>query len=269
MAAMNSPLNSPMTGVAMSGETMMASSTPRIVLQGVNKSYDGRAVLRDIDLSINAKEVVVLLGPSGAGKSTLCRVINRLETIDSGKVLIDGVSLPDGGKALAALRSRVGMVFQSFNLFTHMTVLQNVMCGPVKVLGWPKPKARQKALDLLERVQMSDQANKYPAQLSGGQQQRAAIARSLAMDPTVMLFDEPTSALDPEMIKEVVDVMADLATGGMTMVIVTHEIGFARQCAHRCVFMADGKIVEEGKPAEFFSTPQTARAKEFLKAILP
>ena len=251
------------------GRARLAQAIPRIVLRDVNKSFGPRPVLKNINLSINPTEVVVLLGPSGAGKSTLCRVINRLETIDSGTVVIDDVNLPDGGKALAALRSRVGMVFQSFNLFTHMTILQNVMCGPVKVLGWPKFKAKQKALELLERVRIADHCNKYPAQLSGGQQQRAAIARALAMDPKVMLFDEPTSALDPEMIKEVVDVMADLATGGMTMVIVTHEIGFARQCAHRCVFMADGAIVEEGAPSDFLMRPKTARARDFLKAILP
>ena len=210
----------------------------------------------------------MVIGPSGSGKSTLCRTINRLETIDSGTIRVDGALLPAEGKELAALRAKVGMVFQSFNLFAHKTVLQNVTLGPVKVKGVAKAEADRRGRELLERVGIANQADKYPAQLSGGQQQRVAIARSLAMDPTVMLFDEPTSALDPEMINEVLDVMTALAKDGMTMVVVTHEMGFARRAADRVVFMDEGRIVEQAAPDAFFSAPESDRAKDFLSKIL-
>jgi glutamate transport system ATP-binding protein len=213
-------------------------------------------------------QVVVVLGPSGSGKSTLCRAINRLEPINSGEIAIDGKPLPDEGKELATLRADVGMVFQSFNLFAHKTILDNVMLAPVKVRKIAPPEAKRSAMELLERVGIANQAQKYPAQLSGGQQQRAAIARALAMKPKVMLFDEPTSALDPEMINEVLDVMTTLAEEGMTMLVVTHEMGFARNAAHRVVFMADGEIVEDATPKEFFSAPKSNRAKDFLGKIL-
>jgi glutamate transport system ATP-binding protein len=225
-------------------------------------------VLQDINLSIARGEVVVVIGPSGSGKSTLCRAINRLESIDKGSITLDGQPLPAEGKALARLRAEVGMVFQSFNLFAHKTILENVTLGPIKVRGIKKAEADQRATELLDRVGIAHQASKYPAQLSGGQQQRVAIARALAMDPKVMLFDEPTSALDPEMIKEVLDVMVDLAKGGMTMVVVTHEMGFARTAGDRVVFMADGQIVEENVPERFFTNPQSDRAKDFLGKIL-
>jgi glutamate transport system ATP-binding protein len=239
-----------------------------VQLRGVNKHFGELHVLRDIDLSVAAGEVVVIIGPSGSGKSTLCRTINRLETIDSGTILLDGEPLPEEGKALARLRSDVGMVFQSFNLFAHKTILQNVTLGPMKARGVKKADAEKRAMELLERVGVAHQAQKYPAQLSGGQQQRVAIARALAMDPKVMLFDEPTSALDPEMINEVLDVMISLAKSGMTMVVVTHEMGFARRAANRVVFMADGQIVEENAPEAFFTQPQSERAKDFLGKIL-
>jgi glutamate transport system ATP-binding protein len=239
-----------------------------VVLDGVNKHFGQLQALKDINLSIGKGEVVVVIGPSGSGKSTLCRTINRLETIDSGTITIDGRPLPDEGKELAALRAEVGMVFQSFNLFAHKTILENVTLGPIKVRRQPRTEAEQRARELLERVGVGAQADKYPAQLSGGQQQRVAIARALAMDPKVMLFDEPTSALDPEMIKEVLDAMVDLAQGGMTMVVVTHEMGFARTAGDRVVFMADGAIVEENTPEEFFTNPQSDRAKDFLSKIL-
>ena len=239
-----------------------------VVLRGVNKYFGSLHALKDVDLSIDRGEVVVVIGPSGSGKSTLCRTINRLETIDSGTITLDGQPLPDDGKALAALRADVGMVFQGFNLFAHKTILENVTLGPVKVRGQARADAEEHARALLDRVGVGDQAEKFPAQLSGGQQQRVAIARSLAMDPKVMLFDEPTSALDPEMIKEVLDAMVDLAARGMTMVVVTHEMGFARTAGDRVVFMADGAIVEQGAPAEFFTDPQSARAKDFLGTIL-
>jgi glutamate transport system ATP-binding protein len=212
--------------------------------------------------------VVVVIGPSGSGKSTLCRAINRLETIQGGTIKLDGQPLPDEGKELARLRAEVGMVFQSFNLFAHKTILENVTLGPIKVRGQKKSDAERRAKELLDRVGVIQQANKYPAQLSGGQQQRVAIARALAMEPKVMLFDEPTSALDPEMIKEVLDVMVDLAERGMAMVVVTHEMGFARTAANRVVFMSDGRIVEENTPEEFFTNPQSDRAKDFLGKIL-
>jgi glutamate transport system ATP-binding protein len=241
---------------------------PLVVLQGVNKHFGDLHVLRDIDLSIGKGEVVVVIGPSGSGKSTLCRTINRLETFETGSIAIDGQPLPEEGKELARLRADVGMVFQSFNLFAHKTILDNVTLGPVKVRKVPKEQARTRAMEILERVGVAHQAQKYPAQLSGGQQQRVAIARSLAMEPKVMLFDEPTSALDPEMINEVLDVMVGLAKEGMTMVVVTHEMGFARRAANRVVFMADGQIVEEAEPETFFTRPTSERAKDFLGKIL-
>lgn len=246
----------------------MEATGPMISLRGVNKYFGGQHVLKNIDLDVGRGEVVVVLGPSGSGKSTLCRVINRLETVDSGAIVIDGVELPAEGRALARLRSDVGMVFQSFNLFAHKTVLQNVMLAPMKVRKMPKAEARDTAMALLQQVGVADQADKHPAQLSGGQQQRVAIARSLAMNPKVMLFDEPTSALDPEMISEVLAVMTALAGDGMTMLVVTHEMGFARHAADRVVFMADGAIVEDAEPAAFFEHPQTERARDFLGKIL-
>jgi len=244
------------------------AGAPLVVLKGVNKHFGELHVLRDIDLTVHSGEVVVVIGPSGSGKSTLCRVINRLETIDSGSITMDGVALPAEGKALAALRSEVGMVFQSFNLFAHKSILDNVMLGPVKVRKLDSAVARARAMELLERVGIASQADKLPAQLSGGQQQRVAIARALAMDPKVILFDEPTSALDPEMINEVLDVMTTLAKDGMTMVVITHEMGFARRAAHQVVFMDGGQIVEQASPEEFFANPRSDRAKDFLSKIL-
>ncbi|MFD0414961.1 amino acid ABC transporter ATP-binding protein [Streptomyces sp. NPDC127108] len=241
---------------------------PLIELRDVNKYYGELHVLQDIDLTVGKGEVVVVIGPSGSGKSTLCRTINRLETIQSGRISLDGQPLPEEGKALARLRAEVGMVFQSFNLFAHKTVLQNVSMGQVKVRGRKKDEADQRSRELLERVGLAAHAAKYPAQLSGGQQQRVAIARALAMDPKVMLFDEPTSALDPEMINEVLEVMQQLASDGMTMVVVTHEMGFARSAANRVVFMADGRIVEDRAPEDFFTHPESERAKDFLSKIL-
>jgi glutamate transport system ATP-binding protein len=244
------------------------SGQPLVVLEDVNKYFGDLHVLQDIDLTINRGEVIVVIGPSGSGKSTLCRTINRLETIQSGRILIDGQPLPAEGKGLARLRADVGMVFQSFNLFAHKSVLENVMLGPTKVRGIARKKAEERAMRLLERVGVANQARKMPAQLSGGQQQRVAIARALAMEPKVMLFDEPTSALDPEMIREVLDVMRDLAREGMTMVVVTHEMGFARSAANRVVFMDGGAILEDESPDEFFDRPKTDRAKDFLSKIL-
>jgi glutamate transport system ATP-binding protein len=244
------------------------SSQPLVVVDKVNKNFGDLHVLRDVDLTVDRGEVLVVIGPSGSGKSTLCRTINRLEPIDSGTITIDGVALPQEGKALAKLRADVGMVFQSFNLFAHKTVLQNVTIGPVKVRRMPKQEAREKALKLLERVGIADKADRYPAELSGGQQQRAAIARALAMDPKVMLFDEPTSALDPEMIKEVLDVMIELAAEGITMVVVSHEMGFARSAARRVAFMDGGRIVEIAPPDRFFDRPESERARDFLSKIL-
>ncbi|MFE5494061.1 amino acid ABC transporter ATP-binding protein [Streptomyces virginiae] len=241
---------------------------PLIELRDVNKHFGPLHVLRDISLTVGRGEVVVVIGPSGSGKSTLCRAINRLETVESGTILIDGEPLPDEGKDLARLRAEVGMVFQSFNLFAHRTVLANVSLAQVKVLGREKREADRRSRQLLDRVGLADQADKFPAQLSGGQQQRVAIARALAMDPKVMLFDEPTSALDPEMINEVLEVMQQLAQEGMTMVVVTHEMGFARSAAHRVVFMADGTIVEDRAPEQFFTAPESDRAKDFLSKIL-
>jgi glutamate transport system ATP-binding protein len=245
-----------------------ARGEPLVVLEGVNKWFGDLHVLKDIDLTIRRGEVVVVIGPSGSGKSTLCRALNRLETIDKGTIALDGQPLPQEGRELAQLRAEVGMVFQSFNLFAHKTILENVTLGPIKVRGQKKADADQRALELLERVGVREQAGKYPAQLSGGQQQRVAIARALAMDPMVMLFDEPTSALDPEMIKEVLDVMVDLARRGMTMVVVTHEMGFARTAADRVLFMSDGAIVEENTPEAFFTNPRSDRARDFLSKIL-
>ncbi|WZH54483.1 MAG: amino acid ABC transporter ATP-binding protein [Nocardioides alkalitolerans] len=239
-----------------------------VVLTGVQKWFGQLHVLQDIELTVHRGEVVVVIGPSGSGKSTLCRTINRLETVGEGTITLDGQPLPQEGKALANLRAEVGMVFQSFNLFAHKTILENVTLGPIKVRGQSKADAERKARELLDRVGVGHQADKYPAQLSGGQQQRVAIARALAMEPKVMLFDEPTSALDPEMIKEVLDVMVSLAQGGMTMIVVTHEMGFARTAADRVVFMADGQIVEENTPEEFFTDPQSERARDFLGKIL-
>ncbi len=244
------------------------TSTSMISLRGVNKHFGDYHALRNINLEIPARQVVVLLGPSGSGKSTLCRTINRLETIDEGEIRINGELLPEEGKDLAKLRAEVGMVFQQFNLFSHMTILDNVTLAPIKVRGKSKEAARKRAMELLERVGIAQQAEKYPAQLSGGQQQRVAIARALAMDPKVMLFDEPTSALDPEMINEVLEVMDDLARDGMTMVCVTHEMGFARKAADRILFMADGEIVEDRSPEDFFNNPESDRAKDFLGKIL-
>ncbi|KRF19756.1 glutamate ABC transporter ATP-binding protein [Nocardioides sp. Soil797] len=254
--------------VTEQGGTEAATGQPLVVLDGVNKWYGDLHVLQDINLTIKRGEVVVVIGPSGSGKSTLCRAINRLETIQKGSITLDGKPLPEEGKALAALRADVGMVFQSFNLFAHKTILQNVTLGPIKVRNMKKAEAQDRAKELLDRVGIGHQADKYPAQLSGGQQQRVAIARALAMNPKVMLFDEPTSALDPEMIAEVLDVMVDLAKQGMTMVVVTHEMGFARTAADRVIFMADGAIVEENTPEEFFTNPQSDRAKDFLGKIL-
>ena len=244
-----------------------SAATPIIEMSHVDKHYGQLHVLNDINLSVEKGEVLVLIGPSGSGKSTLCRTINRLETIDSGEIKIDGTPLPQEGRELAALRAEVGMVFQSFNLFAHKSILQNVTMGPIEVLHTPRAQAEEEAMELLRRVGVAEQANKVPAQLSGGQQQRVAIARSLAMHPKAMLFDEPTSALDPEMINEVLDVMVELAQEGMTMVVVTHEMNFARRVANRVVFMADGQIVEQAAPDEFFDHPKSERARDFLNSI--
>ena len=239
-----------------------------IVMKNVQKHFGSLHVLKDIDLEVQAGQVVVVLGPSGSGKSTLCRTINRLEPIDSGEIYIEGKLLPAEGKDLANLRADVGMVFQSFNLFAHKTILDNVSLAPIKVRKKSKAEANKQALALLERVGIASQKDKYPAQLSGGQQQRVAIARSLAMEPKVMLFDEPTSALDPEMVNEVLDVMVSLAKEGMTMLVVTHEMGFARKAADRIIFMADGAIVEDTDPESFFTQPRSERARDFLGKIL-
>ncbi|MGK9221427.1 MULTISPECIES: amino acid ABC transporter ATP-binding protein [unclassified Microbacterium] len=241
---------------------------PLVVIKDVQKHYGDFHALKDIDLTVDKGEVVVVIGPSGSGKSTLCRTINRLETITSGTITIDGKELPKEGKALANLRAEVGMVFQSFNLFSHLTILENVTLGPIRVRGMKKAEAEKEARALLDRVGVGQQASKLPAQLSGGQQQRVAIARALAMHPKVMLFDEPTSALDPEMINEVLDVMVGLAREGMTMIVVTHEMGFARKAANRVVFMADGQIVEQATPEEFFTNPRSDRAKDFLSKLI-
>ena len=241
---------------------------PLLVLDAVDKHFGELHVLKSITTTVAPGEVVVVIGPSGSGKSTLCRAINRLETIDSGRILIDGVPLPEEGRALAKLRADVGMVFQSFNLFAHKTVLENVTLGPIRVRGKSAAEAKKRGMELLDRVGVANQADKMPAQLSGGQQQRVAIARSLAMEPKLMLFDEPTSALDPEMINEVLDVMVGLAKDGMTMIVVTHEMGFARKAANRVLFMAEGALVEEAPPEDFFTKPSSDRAKDFLSKIL-
>jgi glutamate transport system ATP-binding protein len=252
-----SPHNTPLSDEAL------------VKIRGVNKWFGQNHVLTDVDLDIHRGEVVVVIGPSGSGKSTLCRCINRLETIQSGTITIDNVALPAEGKALATLRADVGMVFQSFNLFAHKTILENVTLGPIKVRGTSKSDATAQGMALLERVGITAKAQQYPAELSGGQQQRAAIARALAMKPKVMLFDEPTSALDPEMVNEVLDVMLELANEGMTMVVVTHEMGFARKAARRVAFMDGGQLVEVAAPDQFFENPQTERARGFLSKILP
>jgi glutamate transport system ATP-binding protein len=260
-----------MTRDPQSSTTASAShppTQPLVSLKNVNKHFGELHVLKDIDLEVARGEVVVVIGPSGSGKSTLCRAINRLETIDNGEIRIDGKEMPAEGKALAKLRADVGMVFQSFNLFAHKSILENVTLGPVKVKGMKPTAAKELAMSLLKRVGVDNQAQKLPAQLSGGQQQRVAIARALAMQPKVMLFDEPTSALDPEMINEVLDAMVSLAKEGMTMIVVTHEMGFARKAADRVIFMADGQIVEQATPEEFFTNPKSDRAKDFLGKIL-
>jgi glutamate transport system ATP-binding protein len=248
--------------------TADSTDTSMIRMSAVDKYFGSLHVLRAIDLDVPRGQVVVVLGPSGSGKSTLCRAINRLEPVNSGSIAIDGVPLPAEGRALAELRADVGMVFQQFNLFAHKTIIDNVTLGPIKVRKLSRDAAREDAMRLLDRVGITDQAQKYPAQLSGGQQQRAAIARALAMKPKVMLFDEPTSALDPEMVNEVLEVMAGLAAEGMTMLVVTHEMGFARRAAHRVLFMSDGEIVEDATPESFFSAPKSDRAKDFLGKIL-
>ncbi|GAA3458953.1 glutamate transport system ATP-binding protein [Saccharothrix longispora] len=248
--------------------TAATPAPPMIRMAGVDKFFGPLHVLKDVTLEVPKGQVVVVLGPSGSGKSTLCRTINRLEPINSGVIELDGQPLPAEGKELARLRADVGMVFQSFNLFAHKSIVDNVMLAPVKVRKTPAAQARKTAMELLERVGIANQAEKYPAQLSGGQQQRVAIARALAMRPKVMLFDEPTSALDPEMVQEVLDVMTTLAKEGMTMLVVTHEMGFARKAADRVIFMADGEVVEDSTPEAFFSAPKSNRAKDFLGKIL-
>jgi glutamate transport system ATP-binding protein len=263
--SLSDPGPDPTTGPSVAPDQL---GEPLVVLSEVDKHFGDLHVLQRIDLTVRKGEVVVVLGPSGSGKSTLCRVINRLETIESGTITIDGQELPDEGKALAQLRADVGMVFQSFNLFSHKTALENVTLGPIKVRKVSTGEAKKRGMDLLTRVGVESQAEKYPAQLSGGQQQRVAIARALAMDPKVIMFDEPTSALDPEMVNEVLEVMVSLARQGMTMIVVTHEMGFARKAANRVVFMDEGQIVEEGEPEAFFTNAQSARAKDFLSKIL-
>jgi glutamate transport system ATP-binding protein len=255
-------------GASTASNLASGGAQPLVVLENVSKRFGDLQVLHDINLTLHRGEVLAVIGPSGAGKSTLCRTINRLEPIDSGTMLFDGKPIPVEGRELAKHRADVGMVFQSFNLFAHKTVLQNVTLGPVNVRRTAKTEAVAQAMDLLKRVGIENQADKYPAQLSGGQQQRAAIARALAMRPKLMLFDEPTSALDPEMVKEVLDVMTSLADEGTTMIVVTHEMGFARNAANRVAFMADGRIVEDNAPDEFFTQPQSARARDFLSKIL-
>jgi glutamate transport system ATP-binding protein len=241
---------------------------PLVEMEQVNKFFGSLQALKDIDLVIEPGEVVVVIGPSGSGKSTLCRTINRLEPIDSGRILFEGKPIPEEGRELARLRTDIGMVFQSFNLFAHKSILDNVTLGPIKARKLPKARAREEGLALLKRVGIAEKADRYPAELSGGQQQRAAIARALAMEPKLMLFDEPTSALDPEMIKEVLDVMRGLAAEGTTMLVVSHEMGFARSAANRVVFMDDGQILESAPPETFFSQPATERARDFLSKIL-
>ena len=252
----------------MSAQTTPVEQKNLIEIADVNKYYGTNHVLKNINLSVGKGEVVILLGPSGSGKSTLCRTINRLETITSGSITIDGEELPAEGRALARLRAEVGMVFQSYNLFAHKTILDNVTLGPRRIRKMSKSDLEAEAMKLLAKVGVDSQAHKMPAELSGGQQQRVAIARALAMKPKVMLFDEPTSALDPEMVNEVLDTMVSLAKEGMTMIVVTHEMGFARKAADRIVFLADGEIVEEAHPDEFFTNPKSERAKDFLSKII-
>ena len=242
---------------------------PLVRVSHVSKFYGDFQALDDVSLDIHRGEVVAVIGASGSGKSTLCRTINRLETVQEGTIEIDGELLPEEGRELTRLRAEVGMVFQSFNLFPHRTVLDNITLAPMRVRRQPRAQAQERARELLERVGLADQAFKRPPQLSGGQQQRVAIARALAMDPKIMLFDEPTSALDPELVGEVLDVIQDLATTGMTMLIVTHEMGFARKVADRIVFMDGGQIIEQGAPEAFFTSPRTARARDFLSKVLP
>jgi general L-amino acid transport system ATP-binding protein len=244
------------------------SETPMIEMRKVNKWFGAFHVLKDIDLAVGRGEKYVVCGPSGSGKSTMIRLVNRLEAHQSGEVIVDGVELTDDLRRIDTIRREVGMVFQSFNLFPHLTALENLALAPIWVRGTPQREAEALAMQLLERVRIPEQARKYPGQLSGGQQQRVAIARALAMRPKIMLFDEPTSALDPEMIKEVLDVIVELAHEGMTMVVVTHEMGFARTVADRVVFMDGGEIVESAPPEEFFSAPKTERAQLFLSQIL-
>ena len=258
---------------ALAEDTQIASAVkadapPAILLDNVNKWYGTLHVLRDINLSVALGERVVVCGPSGSGKSTMIRCINRLEQHQQGRILVDGIELTDDVRALDAIRREVGMVFQSFNLFPHLTVLQNCTLAPIWVRRTPKAEAEALAMEYLRRVKIPDQANKFPGQLSGGQQQRVAIARALCMQPKIMLFDEPTSALDPEMIKEVLDTMVSLAESGMTMICVTHEMGFARTVADRVVFMDRGEVVESGKPEEMFNAPRTERLRMFLSQIL-
>ena len=263
------------------GSPTAAKNQPMVEITGVNKHYGDLHVLQDIDLTVNKGEVVVVLGPSGSGKSTLCRTINRLETFETGAIRIDGQPLPEegkikvvgvdlggGAKEAAVAKRKTGMVFQQFNLFPHLTILENCTLAPMWVLKTPRKQAEEEAMALLDRVHIAEQARKYPAQLSGGQQQRAAIARSLAMNPEIMLFDEPTSALDPEMVGEVLEVMTEMANAGMTMMVISHEMSFAREVADRVIFMDEGEIVEIAPPSEFFSKPKHARSKEFLSRIL-
>ena len=245
-----------------------ATAAPLVELKGIRKAFGDNVVLDGVDLSVSRGEAIVIAGPSGSGKSTMLRCVNGLETIDAGEITFDGRSVSSAGKGITALRSQIGMVFQQFNLFPHMSVLQNITLAPIRVKGLEKPAAEKRARELLERVGISEKADQYPADLSGGQQQRVAIARALAMDPKLMLFDEPTSALDPEMIREVLDVMRDLANEGMTMLVVTHEMGFARQVCNRIVFIDGGVIVEEGPPEEFFANAKSDRAREFVDKII-
>ncbi|MET7575003.1 amino acid ABC transporter ATP-binding protein [Streptomyces sp. NPDC005492] len=246
----------------------MPTDSVLVRLEKVNKYFGDHHVLRDVDLDVRSGETVVLIGASGSGKSTLCRCVNRLEAVDSGRITLAGEPLPEEGRELARLRARVGMVFQSFNLFSHLSVVENIALAPVKVRGQSRYDAAERARELLARVGLADKADAYPGQLSGGQQQRVAIARALAMDPEVLLFDEPTSALDPEMVGEVLDVMTSLAADGMTMLVVTHEMGFARRAADRVVFLDNGRVEETAAPDEFFDGPRSPRAREFLSKVL-
>ena len=253
----------------MSDAVTTAPGTPPIIrVEGVNKWYDSFQVLTDINLSVRPGERIVICGPSGSGKSTLIRCINRLETVQKGRIEVDGIDLTAGGKNVDAVRAEVGMVFQQFNLFPHLTVLENLTLSPMWVGKMPKKEAEEKAMEQLKRVRIAEQASKYPLQLSGGQQQRVAIARALCLKPKIMLFDEPTSALDPEMIKEVLDVMIEMASQGITMICVTHEMGFAKAVADRVIFMDQGQIVEQNTPHEFFNNPQSERSRDFLSKIL-